>query len=87
MDSPPPSTPCVTASFPLILAGEGDKVTIISLRQCLALRERLFSMGIGVNDEIEIVKKQQGGAVLIDKAGCRYILGGGIAHKINVARR
>jgi Fe2+ transport system protein FeoA len=33
-----------------------------------------------------VVQKQNGGAVLIDKRGSRYALGGGMAHKINVTR-
>jgi Fe2+ transport system protein FeoA len=32
------------------------------------------------------VQKQHGGALLIEKSGCRYALGGGMAHKINVTR-
>ena len=30
--------------------------------------------------------KQANGAVLIEKSGCRYGLGGGMAHKINVIK-
>lgn len=52
---------------------------------CL-LRERLLSMGIRLEDELVVVSRQDNGAVLIEKAGCRYGLGGGMAHKINVIK-
>lgn len=73
-------------SFSLALAGEGEKVRIVSCRRCGVLRERLLSMGIHIDDEIIVVQKQNGGAVLIEKRGSRYALGGGMAHKINVTR-
>ena len=73
-------------SFSLSLAGEGEKVRIVSCRRCGVLRERLLSMGIHIDDEIIVVQKQNGGAVLIEKRGSRYALGGGMAHKINVTR-
>ena len=71
--------------FPLALAAEGERVRIV--RMCGGcLRERLLSMGIDLDDEITIIRRQGGGAVLIKKAGNRYALGGGMAHKINVIR-
>ena len=75
------------ASFPLALAGEGEKVRIVFVRENGgALRERLFGMGICQDDEIVIVAKHEGGAVLISRDGSRIALGGGMAHKINVTR-
>jgi ferrous iron transport protein A len=50
------------------------------------LRQRLLGMGIHIDDEILVVQRQNGGAVLIEKTGSRYALGGGMAHKINVTR-
>lgn len=71
--------------FPLALAAEGERVRIV--RMCGGcLRERLLSMGIDLDDEITVIRRQGGGAVLIEKAGNRYALGGGMAHKINVIR-
>jgi ferrous iron transport protein A len=43
-------------------------------------------MGIHIGDEIKVIQKQNGGAMLIEKTGSRYALGGGMAHKINVTR-
>lgn len=73
-------------SFSLALAGEGEKVKIVSCRGCGPLRQRLLSMGLHIDDEIIVVRRQNGGAILIEKTGSRYALGGGMAHKINVTR-
>lgn len=73
-------------SFSLALAGEGEKVKIDSCHGGGILRERLLSMGIHIDDKIIIIQKQHGGAVLIEKMGNRYALGGGMAQKINVTR-
>ncbi len=74
-------------SFPLALANEQEIVEIASFRSCGRMQERLLSMGLCLGDEIAIIKKQHGGAVLIEKAGNRYALGGGMALKIQVNRK
>jgi ferrous iron transport protein A len=71
-------------SFSLALAGEGEKVKIHSCRGCGLLRQRLLGMGIHIDDEIVVVKRQNGGAMLIEKTGSRYALGDVIARKIQV---
>ena len=75
-----------STSFPLVLAGEGERVKVVHLRGGSLMRERLLSMGINLDDEILVVHKQHNGAVLIEKGGYRYALGGGMAHKINVRK-
>lgn len=76
-----------SASFPLALAGEGEKVRIVFFREDGGtMRERLLGMGVCMDDEIVIVAKHEGGAVLIARGGSRIALGGGMAHKINVTR-
>ncbi|TKB05810.1 FeoA family protein [Desulforhopalus sp. IMCC35007] len=73
-------------SFPLACATEGERVKIVGIRGGANLTERLLSMGIHVEDQIEVVQRQDRGAVLIARDGSRYALGGGMAHKINVIR-
>lgn len=73
-------------SFPLSLASEGEKVRIVQLKRGSKLQERLISMGIQLEDEIVVIQRQFGGAVLIEKTGSRYAMGGGLAHKIDVVR-
>lgn len=73
-------------SFPLSMAGEGEQVRVTLLPQGSRVQERLLSMGICINDEITVIKKQPGGALMIEKNGARYALGGGMGHKIQVAK-
>jgi ferrous iron transport protein A len=73
--------------FPLALANEHEIVEITSFQSGERMQERLLSMGLRLGDEIEIIKKQHGGAVLIEKNGNRYALGGGMALKIQVNRK
>ena len=75
------------AAFPLAFANEGELVEIASFRSRGRMQERLLSMGLCVGNEIAIIKKQHCGAVLIEKAGNRYVLGGGMALKIQVNRK
>ncbi len=71
-------------SFPLAMASEGESVRIIMIHGGRKIQERLLSMGINIEDEIEVVQRQKKGAVLISKEGNRYALGGGMAQKIQV---
>lgn len=70
-------------SFPLSLAQDGEKVKIINANG--KLRERLASMALGVGDEVEIISNQGHGPILIMKQEYKFALGGGMAHKIEVA--
>lgn len=74
------------SSFPLALTGEGEKVKIVSCRGGGVLRERLLSMGIHIDDKIQVIQKHRSGTMLIEKTGNRYALGGGMAYKINVTK-
>lgn len=73
-------------AYPLMFAGEGEVVKVVGLHGGHLLRKRLLCMGIKVEDELLVVHKQANGAVLIEKSGCRYGLGGGMALKINVTK-
>ena len=73
-------------SFPLAMASEGESVRIVLIRGGHNIQERMLSMGLTLDDVIEVVQRQNKGAVLISKAGSRYAFGGGMAHKINVMK-
>ena len=75
-----------TPTFPLSMAGEGEMVRVTLLPEGSKIQERLMSMGICINDEVTVVQKQHGGALMIEKNGARYALGGGMAHKIQVVK-
>ena len=73
-------------SFPLALAGHGERVRVVLIRGGANLKERLLSMGIQVEDTIEVIQAGKKGAVLVAKYENRFMLGGGMAHKIYVIR-
>lgn len=84
VEQPGPVT--LQLAFPLALAGEGETVKIVTVNGGSLMQERLLSMGVRVTDQIVVVRRQNGGAMLIEKSGSRFALGGGMAHKINVIR-
>ena len=71
--------------LPLALASEGGKIRIISLEGGRGFHGKLVSMGLRVGDEIKVIKRRPGGAVLIAKDGTRYAMGEGMTQKILVA--
>ena len=72
-------------AFPLRLAGEGERVKIVSLKGGRSFRDRLVSMGLNVGSEVEIIQAGEGGKMLIGCKGSRLFLGGGMSQKIDVA--
>jgi ferrous iron transport protein A len=70
------------SSFPLTLAQEGERVTLINIHG--RLREKLASMSLGMGDVVEIISNHGHGPILIMKQESKFILGGGMAHKIEV---
>ena len=75
-----------TSSFPLALAGTGENVRISMIRGGISIKERLLSMGLQVDDVIAVVQCRRKGAVLVAKNENRFMLGGGMAHKIHVTK-
>ena len=76
----------ILESYPLILAGENEMVKVLRISGGRILQERLISIGIQTGDMLWVVHKQPGGSLLVEKNGCRFVLGGGMAHKIHVNR-
>ncbi|MDX9841001.1 MAG: FeoA domain-containing protein [Desulfobulbus sp.] len=72
------------AGIPLTLADAGTRVRIVQLRAGARMRERLLGMGIGLEQEISVLQRQNGGAVLIETGGKRYALCCGMAQAIRV---
>ena len=71
--------------LPLAFAEVGEKIRIISMRGGRGFNNKVVSMGLKVGDEIRVVYRRPGGAVLIAKEGTRYGLGVVMAQKILVA--
>jgi len=74
----------VNGAFPLSLAGEGERVRIVSLKGGRNFRARLCGMGLNAGSKIEIIQSGPGGKMLVAFEGNRFFLGGGIAQKIDV---
>ena len=80
------TVPNAKPSFPLTLATTNEKVRIVLIRSGTKLKERLLSIGIQVEDTIEVIQAGQKGAVLVAKNENRFMLGGGMAQKIYVIK-
>jgi len=74
----------INGAFPLPLAGEGDRVKIVSLKGGRNFRARLSGIGLNAGSDIEIVQNCLGGKMLVSVEGTRLFLGGGMAQKIDV---
>lgn len=72
----------VNSSFPLTLAQEGERVRLVNVHG--KLREKLAAMSLGMGDVVEIVSNHGHGPILVMKQESKLILGGGMAHKIEV---
>ena len=68
------------------MAGTGERVRVVLIRGGANLKERLLSMGIQVEDIVEVIQSGQKGAVLIARDENRFMLGGGMAQKIYVIK-
>ncbi len=73
-------------SFPLALASAGEIIRIVMIRGGGKMKERLLSIGLQVDDVVEIVQCREKGAVLVAKDDNRFMLGGGMAQKIYVSK-
>ena len=70
-------------TFPLAMAGEGERVRIRSLLGGKGLAKRLTELGLNPGAEVRIVA-HQGGGLVVARGETRLALGGGMAVKILV---
>ena len=73
------------SAFPLAMAGEDVRVTVVALHGGTALVRRLSEMGLNVGCEL-LVLQRQGGGLIVLRGGTRLALGGGMAQKILVSK-
>lgn len=71
--------------FPLGLAGECEKVKIVSIHGGKMLTKRLASMGLIEDIEIQVLQKEHQNGIVVLCGETRLALGMGMAHKISVA--
>lgn len=70
--------------MPLVMAGIGEEVKIVSIRAGRGLNQHLADMGLTPGTVIKIINKQGAGPMLIDFRGSRLILGFSAAQKVMV---
>ncbi len=69
--------------FPLIMAGDGERVRIRTLQGGKGLVMRLTELGLNQGTEVRVVQRQ-GGGLVVARGETRIALGGGMASKILV---
>ncbi len=79
------ASPQDKAPFPLAMAQEGERVTILLLRGGKGLELRLTSLGLNTGSEL-LVSQRQGGNLVVIRGETRIALGAGMAQKIMVVR-
>lgn len=90
-DGTTPSTPPLSDGaaapgarvFPLLLAGDGERVRIVSCRAGKGLERRLRDLGIPVGVEVDVVQRRSSGVVL-GRGAARIALGHSAAQKVLV---
>jgi ferrous iron transport protein A len=71
--------------FSLRLAQAGEWVRIVSVNGGKGVQERLAGFGLRIGAEVQVLHNPMNGKLLIGYQGARLYLGGGMAHKIQVA--
>ena len=83
---PVTNKPCAgIGTFSLRLAREGDWVRIVSVNGGKGVHDRLTGFGLRVGAEVQVLHNSMNGKLLLGHEGTRLYLGGGMAHKIQVA--
>ena len=70
--------------MPLVMARPGERLIIKDITGGSGARMRLLSMGLRLNDEIEIVTNPKQGQLVVAVDFKRFVLGRGLAQKIMV---
>lgn len=70
--------------FPLVQAGDGERVEILSVDGGVGAHRKLTDLGLAPGRKVEIVTRQPGGPVLVAVGGSRIAVGFGLAVKVKV---
>ncbi|WP_341643473.1 FeoA family protein [Thauera sp. SDU_THAU2] len=79
------NTPNRSNAFPLAMAGEGEPVRVVGILGGSSMALRVAELGLNVGSEL-VVRQRQGSGLVVGRGETRFALGGGMAHKILVAR-
>lgn len=72
-------------AFPLAMASEGEPVRVVGILGGSSMTLRVSELGLNIGCEL-VVRQRQGGGLVVGRGETRFALGGGMAHKILVAR-
>lgn len=72
-------------AFPLAMASEGEPVRVVGILGGSSMALRVAELGLNVGSEL-VVRQRQGSGLVVGRGETRFALGGGMAHKILVAR-
>ncbi len=70
--------------MPLPLARPGERLEIVDIAGGRMAKLRLFSLGLRVGDEVEVISNTGGDGLIVARGDTRLALGKGIAHKVMV---
>lgn len=74
----------VMTGFPLVQAGDGEMVEIVSVDGGIGAHRKLADLGLTPGKRAEVVTRQPGGPVLVAVGGTRIAVGFGLAMKVKV---
>jgi ferrous iron transport protein A len=73
------------SGFPLVQAGDGERVAIVAVDGGAGAQRKLAHLGLAPGKTIEIVTRQPGGPLLVAVGETRVAVGFGLALKVRVA--
>jgi Fe2+ transport system protein FeoA len=71
--------------MPLSMARAGQRVRLVGVNAGRGLQGRLAAMGLVPGEEIEVVRSDVAGPIVVSVKGSRLVLGRGMALKMEVA--
>lgn len=73
-------------AFPLILAAAGERLRIVTVGGGRGIDRKLTDLGLVPGCEVRVIGGGRGGPLVVARGDVRLAIGGGIAHRVFVAR-
>jgi ferrous iron transport protein A len=75
-----------SATFPLPLANDGERVRIVGFRSGRDMERKLADLGLCVGSEIIVLSRSHNGPLLIARDAVRVGIDPGVARRVTVVR-
>jgi Fe2+ transport system protein FeoA len=72
--------------FPMVLAGEGERLKIAALESNRSLFQKCIGLGLAVGAEITVMRCQWGEPIVVAQGNARIAIDRRLAHRIQVTR-